>query len=385
MSHEIRTPMNGVLGMLELLGRTTLDAEQRAMLAVIDDSGRSLQRIIDDILDFSKIEAGRLDMAPAPTDVRRLVERVADLHRGAARGKGLLLEHRVDPRIHAALLVDGQRLQQILGNLISNAVKFTHAGRVEVRAELVEWREGADTLRFDVQDTGIGIAAEDQERLFQPFVQAPVAGGRVRAGTGLGLTISQRLAQLMGGAIELRSELGSGTTASLVLTLRHAHAHAHAQPQAVADPDARSAAAAAPRKAPGVAEAQAAGRLVLVVDDHPTNCVVMKGQLTVLGYAALTAENGAAALELMRSHRFGLVLADCNMPVMDGYELAREIRRREQEQGLPRIPIVACTANALQGEAEACRAAGMDDYITKPATTAQLLGKLERFLPREAA
>src|SRR6185312_7683443 len=209
MSHEIRTPLTGVTGMLELLSLTRLDAEQRSILATVRQSGDSLMRIIDDILDLSRIEAGRLDLRPEAASVPALVRTVCDVYSGNASMKGLVLEAIVDERLHGAHVIDSLRVQQVLNNLVSNAIKFTSAGSVRLKAELAAQAEEVDTLRFEVIDTGDGLSPEEQARLFRPYSQA----GAARAGsTGLGLSICRRLASLMGGTLELRSTKGEGTT-----------------------------------------------------------------------------------------------------------------------------------------------------------------------------
>ena len=381
MSHEIRTPMNGVLGMLELLALTRLDREQQTTLAVVRESGKSLLRIIDDILDFSKVEAGKLDIRPEPASLREIVERVRDIYMGSASSKGLLLAVHVDARISPWLLVDPGRLQQVLNNLVSNAVKFTQRGEIALGAELLSREEGADVIRLSVTDTGIGISAENLQRLFQPFNQVQDSLDSRYGGTGLGLSISRRLVELMGGSIEMESQPGVGTRVCATLRLpiareaapRHAIAAVPPQEMPVARP------------APSVEAAEGEGTLVLVVDDHPVNRMVMLRQVNTLGYAAETAVHGAEALDKWSTGRFALVITDCNMPEMSGYELAREIRACESRHGHSRTPLIACTANALGGEAERCLAEGMDDYIPKPVELRVLARKLAQWLPLPAA
>jgi len=381
MSHEIRTPMNGVLGMLDLLGLSRLDGEQRSTLAIVRESGRGLLRIIDDILDFSKIEAGRLTLNPEPASITSVVERAVQIYSGVASSKGLLLTCRIDPRISPALHIDPLRLGQILNNLISNALKFTDRGSVQVSVERLASDAAADTLRLTVADSGIGIAPANQQRLFEPFVQAETSTARRFGGTGLGLSICRKLAALMGGAITMDSVLGKGTTVSLVLTLPHADPQALPQ----ADPQSRQqqlqAKLATRRVAPSIERAEVDGTLVLVVDDHPTNRAVLMRQVTALGYAAESAEDGRIAFDMWKARRFAIIITDCNMPEVSGYDLARNIRRAEAARGESRIPIIACTANALGGEAQVCIDAGMDDYLAKPVELDELMHCLDRWRP----
>jgi signal transduction histidine kinase/CHASE3 domain sensor protein/DNA-binding response OmpR family regulator len=380
MSHEIRTPMNGVLGMLELLSLTTLDAEQRTTLEVVRESGKSLQRIIDDILDFSKIEAGKLEVRPTVASIAATVKAVSNIFSGNASSKHLDLRYYVDPQISPALLVDPMRLRQILNNFVSNALKFTEQGHIEIKAELLGRANGEDRVRFSVIDTGIGISEEDQARLFQPFVQAVGEITPRFGGTGLGLTICERLAQMMGGSIEMVSEVGMGTTMTLELSLSIANANELPEVDPVGPLDfLRS--TEMRRRAPDTASAEAEGTLALLADDHPTNRFLIVRQINLLGYAAESAENGVVAFEKWKSGRFSLLITDCNMPEMNGYELTRRIREIEATNGDKRIPIIACTANALGGEAEICFAAGMDDYLAKPVELNALSKKLDQWLP----
>jgi signal transduction histidine kinase/FixJ family two-component response regulator len=380
MSHEIRTPMNGVLGMLELLSLTTLDSGQRATLDVVRESSNSLQRIIDDILDFSKIEAGKLDVRPEAASIATAVAAVCNIYTGNASGKGIDLRSSVDPRISAAVMVDPMRLRQILNNLVANALKFTTRGYVELRAELVARSDGEDRVRFSVADTGIGISLQDQGLLFQPFVQTAADTTLHVGGTGLGLTICQRLANMMGGSIEMVSQVGVGTTMKFELSLPIADAQEFSAANAVSPVDFMKTTRMR-RMAPDIARAQTEGTLALLADDHPTNRALIVRQINALGYAAESANNGFEALEKWKTGRFGIVFTDCNMPEMNGYELARTIREIESLSGARRTPIIACTANALSGAAEACLAAGMDDYLAKPVNLVMLSKKLDYWLP----
>lgn len=382
MSHEVRTPLNGMFGMLELLSLSTLDTEQHTTLEIVRDSSRSLLRIVDDILDFSKMEAGKLEIRPAITSIRKVIEDVRNTYSGSASAKGLLIKHSVDPRISPWVQVDALRLRQILNNFVSNALKFTTRGFIEIRAEWLA-REGAtDQVRFCVQDTGLGISAENQQRLFKPFSQGDSDAAREAGGTGLGLTICRRLAEMMGGSVGMASELGQGTTMTLILSLP-IEAHQE-QPKTDAGRADRLTAAIGTgrmqRTAPGVAQAEAEGTLVLVVDDHPTNRTLLARQLRTLGYEAESAEDGVQALDKWKSGRFGIVLTDCQMPRMDGYQLARAIRQAEADGPGARVPIIACTANALI-DGEHCLAAGMDDFLVKPVALQALSACMARWRP----
>jgi PAS domain S-box-containing protein len=381
MSHEIRTPMNGVLGMLELLSLTKLDRDQRSTLSVVRESGRSLQRIIDDILDFSKIEAGKLEISPEPSSIRDIVEGARDVYAGNASSKGLVLTSEVDPAIARAHLVDQLRLRQILNNLVSNAIKFTASGSIKVSAHLVAREDDTETIRFAVADGGVGMSAAEQARLFQPFMQSGARTAHKFGGTGLGLSISRRLAEMMGGDITVESEPGVGTTMIVTLPLQIANEHAVADSAALRSDPAPALIQDPPRLAPTVEEARSDGTLVLLVDDHSVNRMVLARQLNAIGYAIDMAQDGVEAFAKWSSTPFGAIVTDCNMPEMDGYELTRRIREDERARPSSHIPIIACTANALRGEAEACIEAGMDDYLPKPVQLAALQQKLYQWLP----
>ena len=383
MSHEIRTPMIGVTGMLEVLAHSKLDGDQRHALNVIQQSAQSLLQVVGDILDFSKIEAGRLDLVAVPTDLGRLVRGTVANFSGAASSKGLLLTVTVDPRVAPAHLADPMRLRQVLANCLSNAIKFTPEGGVEVALEHEGSGDAADVERvcLRITDTGIGIDPARQERLFQPFAQAEGDTSRHYGGTGLGLAISRHLAELMGGELLLESAPGEGTTLRLRVELPRA------DPEDVAAEPAQpglSTTALQARPLPTLAQAREDGTLVLLVDDHPTNRLVIARQLALAGFASEAANDGAEGLERWRAGRYGLVLSDVHMPGLDGYDLARAIRAEEAEAGRKRTPIVALTAAALKGEAERCLAAGMDDYLAKPVPVATLAACLQRWLPQAA-
>jgi signal transduction histidine kinase/DNA-binding NarL/FixJ family response regulator len=382
VSHEIRTPMNAVLGTLELLGLSGLNAEQHESLDIALDSSKSLLRLIDDILDFSKIEAGKLELRAEPASITDLVTRVVQVYAGVASAKGLLLTVRVDPAVATAVRVDRLRLRQILGNFVGNAVKFTPQGRIELDVRALDSESQQQTVAFSVCDTGVGIDPQQMDKLFQPFVQGDSASTRRYAGTGLGLAICRRLAHLMGGRIEIDSSPDRGTTITLTLPLPVI------APSELDDVNTAISVPGAPlvaRTAPAVAEAEEQGRLVLVVDDHATNRRVLGRQLALLGYASVAAGDGRAGLEILGTRRIGLVLTDCQMPEMDGYQLAREIRARERREAQAvRTVIVAVTANTLPESVATCLEAGMDEFIAKPVELAALRRLLESRLPLEA-
>jgi signal transduction histidine kinase/DNA-binding NarL/FixJ family response regulator len=375
MSHEIRTPMNGVLAMLELLSLGKLDAEQAASLAIVRESGQALLRIIDDILDFSKIEAGKMDIVPEASSLARLLERIVNMHSGIASRKGLLLSTTMDAEIAPALMFDPVRVQQIINNLVSNAIKFTAQGEVSIAVRLAEDRGAEQVVRLEVKDTGIGMTPKQQERIFEAFSQASAETAGRYGGTGLGLSISRRLAKLMGGAIEMRTRAGIGTEVRVTLPMKVADAAdiARAEPLAVPPLPRR-------REPPPIDEAERNRRLALLVDDHPINRMILLKQVNALGYAAETADSGSEGLAMWSTGRFAAIFTDCNMPELSGYDLARAIRAEELRTRAARTPIIACTANALAGEAEKCIEVGMDDYIVKPVELAQLSLKLERWM-----
>lgn len=510
MSHEIRTPMNGVIGMVDLLQQTKMSRDQREMVDTVRTSAYALLTIINDILDFSKIDAGKLDLEAVPMSVCDVVEGVAETLTPNARKKGILLHSYVDPSIPIGVLGDSVRLRQILFNLGGNAVKFTEEGSVHIRVDRLASSDPNDvTLQFSVSDTGIGISEAAQATLFEAFTQAESSTTRRFGGTGLGLTISQRLVEIMQGQISVDSSLGNGSTFAVTLALPIATDHqikveeyemsglrvllalqdpflrealpsylsttgievtvqpdfelVESQIGSAADagapfdilfmenigfkartdtirliqsktrstdtafvlqvdhrkteredldntvytvlnpikraPFIRSIAAAAGRTSPdieydektetptnaieppSVEEAEAAGQLILLAEDNPTNQKVILRQLNSLGFAAMIADDGEQALKAMAEHDFAVLLTDCHMPNLDGFDLTRSVREKEQSAPGRRMPIMAITASALTEEVEQCYEAGMDDFLSKPVEIAKLHSALKKWMP----
>ena len=367
MSHEIRTPIGAIIGLAELVLNTELPEPSRDDISKLKSSAEALLHLIDDILDISKIEAGKLRLDAAPFSLEDVVSGVIDLLAPQAEAKGLrfgLEGGDVDGR----LLGDPARLRQILINLVGNAIKFTEAGRVnlEIRSEPVE--KGLVSTRFTVRDTGIGIDSAARSRLFDPFTQADGSTSRRFGGTGLGLAICHRLAELMSGTIEVESTPDEGSAFTFTATF----------PRAVgSELEASETAAELP-----IAVRRRNGCRILLVDDHPVNRLIVLRQLKSLGYAAEAAVDGRQALAILTEKPFDLVLMDCQMPELDGYETTRRIRAGETHQ--VRIPIIAVTAHAMKGDREKCLASGMDDYVTKPIRSPELAAILDRWLRSDA-
>lgn len=372
MSHEIRTPLTGMLGMLELLSLTSLDSEQRETLDTAWDSGRGLLRIVSDILDWSKIEEGKLELSPRPTSVEQVLKEVVNAYSRVASSKSLMLWQHADSRLKAAYIVDPLRLSQVLNNFVSNAIKFTNVGEIEIRAELLEHLDSGDRICFSVKDTGVGIAKDVQEHLFQRYRQGSSDTARMYGGTGLGLSICKRLADMMDGNVSLKSEPGRGSIFSITLTLPISGLPGDTVKSIY--PEARQ------REVQPLFVDSANPPLVLAVDDHPINRDLLARQIRLLGLRTETAENGKVALDMWQKGGYDLIITDCHMPEMDGYAFAREVRKIEATASLPRIPVVAWTANALAEESNRCRDCGMDDLLVKPADMKQLRGVLEKWL-----
>ncbi|MBB3182319.1 PAS domain S-box-containing protein [Variovorax sp. Sphag1AA] len=385
MSHEVRTPLNGVLGMIDLVLDTPLDDDQRTMLGRCRESSVSLLTIINDILDFSKIEARMLDIESRPLALAGLVEDVCATFGAETARKAIGLSFHVDPAIPQFVVGDSVRLRQVLTNLIGNAIKFTQQG--SVRVEVLRTDKGE--LELAVQDTGIGIDPRAVRTLFEPFRQADIATTRRYGGTGLGLTIVKQLVELMHGSVRCESALGAGSRFIVTLPLRPwvpsvGSAPGRSAPHRLAIDAAVRQPVAKPSSEPSQA---GQGQRVLLAEDHPINREVLTRQLHKLGYACDCAEDGQQAWEMLEAQPapggdYALLLTDCHMPRLDGYELTRRLRERERERGLPRLPIVALTANALQGEAERCLALGMDAYLSKPLQLGDLREALSKVLQR---
>jgi len=350
MSHEIRTPMNAIVGIADLLSLMETDADRQELVETVKLSGVGLLGLIDDILDLSKIEAGRMDVECVDFRPRELAEDAMRVVQSRADSKGLVLKLEFEPGVPSVLQGDPVRVRQILINFLGNAVKFTQSGEVSIAASASLREDGSFDVRFEVSDTGPGIDERKVPELFEKFRQADASTTRKFGGTGLGLAISKQLAVLMGGSVGARARSGGGSVFWCSIPMR-----AGSLPEPGPEPD------------QGLLDAKAKalqGARILLVEDNPINQMVAQRMLLRLGCVVDLAANGEQAIEKWRQGDYAAVLMDCQMPGMDGYEASRRIR--SIQSGRPRVPIVALTANAMDGDRQKCLDAGMDDYISKP-------------------
>jgi signal transduction histidine kinase/ActR/RegA family two-component response regulator len=366
MSHEIRTPLNGILGMAEALAQAPLLPDDQDKLKTIVVSADNLGGLLGDLLDLSAMEASQLALAPVDSDLGAVLRQVEDRYRPLAQHKGLLLAFSIDPQIATSARFDPIRLRQCVSNLVSNAIKFTSAGSVEVSLAAAPPLAGTRRrVSIVVRDTGAGIPANVLPQLFQLFMQADGSTARAHDGAGLGLAITARLAALMGGGVEVESSPGEGSTFTLSVDVEAASPDAVRTPAAAAVP--------AGDRSPGLA-----GARILIVDDNATNRKVVKLLLAGLQLKLFEAENGRDALDLLEREPFDLVLLDAHMPVMDGRECIRRIRT--SKEAWADMPVIACTAEATPGSREAFLALGMNDYMAKPLDRQMLVATLSRWL-----
>ena len=369
MSHEIRTPINGILGILKLLGETDLDAEQKHLLGIAATSSSALHLIINDILDYAKMEAGRVEIYSESFSLHQLLEEIAGLGRSLIGDKPVQLMLDIQTTIPPLLVGDAGRLRQIFLNLMSNAIKFTDTGFVRIRAialmqQEVEGKHGY-LMRFEVHDSGIGISTEDQHRLFQDFSQVERSFTRRFGGTGLGLAICRRLVTMMNGEIGVESQQGHGSRFWFMIPMQEGSANALHETQQDQQPEKK------------VVDPK--DLCVLLVEDNDTNRLVAKHYLDKIGVRFDEASDGVQAIEFAKSVVYDLILMDVSMPVMDGMMATRQIRTLNEQYA--KVPIIALTAHAMEGDRELCLAAGMNDYLSKPIEYRSLVRTLERWMP----
>lgn len=379
MSHELRTPMNGILGSAELLARSSAGEEREQHVKNVLRSARHMMGLIDDILDHTQLEAGEIPLVLQPFDAVAVAREVTRMFESAARAKGLELRFEAPAQTPPLLVGDVHHLALVLAHLVSNAVKFTREGHVTVRACVTPTSPSGSVhvLRYEVEDTGIGISPSKRAEIFHPFSQVDGSATRAAGGTGLGLAICLKLAQLMGGELDFSSTPALGSTFWLQLPLERAPEGA--VPQASTRLEERFVHSGVmpfepvePPPAPPTCH-------VLVVEDNPVNAMVVQAQLAEIGCESVVAEDGEMALRMLASQHFDLVLLDCMLPGMSGMDVARRWRALEAEHGLPRLPLVALTADVMDSNRAASAAAGMDDFLPKPCSLEQLRGVVERW------
>jgi signal transduction histidine kinase/ActR/RegA family two-component response regulator len=358
MSHELRTPMNGVLGMAELLAGTKLSAEQLDFVQTLRTSGETLLGILNDILDFSKMEAGRMVIKSEPFAPRQECEHVFALMRTRLQSEHVMIDFRCADDVPALILGDSLRFRQVVQNLFGNALKFTLRGSIILYLSCDRQRGQQDQLRLEIHDTGIGITPEQQARLFQEFSQVDSSYARRFGGTGLGLAICRKLIEQMGGAIGVKSEIDRGSVFWFTLPVTLSANESPAPAPSGTPPSVKS--------APAIPTLPRRGLSVLLADDEPVNRRVATRMLERLGCTVVQVENGRVAAQRAAEMNFALILMDCHMPVLDGFDATREIRGRAARSGAPSVPIIACTASVTQDDRERCLGAGMDDFIAKP-------------------
>jgi signal transduction histidine kinase/ActR/RegA family two-component response regulator len=365
ISHEFRTPLNGILGTTELLLDSPLTPSQRRFAKTAHLSATALLALVDDVIDLSRIEAGKFTLRNTAFDLRALVDEAMDMMAAIARDKPISLERRLPPQLPARLIGDPVRLRQLLVNLLHNGVKFTDRGTVMLAVTVLGHDAGAALrLRFEVRDTGQGIARDHLESVFDAFTQGDASTTRRHGGSGLGLAIAKDLTELMGGRLGVDSRLGEGSTFWFELALQPA--------------------VDAPSKAtPPPIEMGDLAAHVLLAEDDSVNQMVVEAMLTRLGCIVEVVADGTAALGAATQRHYDLILMDCHMPVMDGFEATRRIRDDEFERSRGHMPIVALTADALAGDRERCLESGMDDYMTKPVSSAMLATCVERWTGRK--
>jgi len=378
MSHEIRTPLNGVIGMAQVLARTELNEHQSEHINTIIDSGNALMTLLNDILDLSKIEAGQLDLTPITCDIRHKLGRVHQLFESIAAEKQIAFQFFVDPSVPASVEMDPVRVRQCLSNLLSNAMKFTDAGAVTTMITAEPKPNGEHLIKIFVSDTGIGIAEDKQQHIFKDFQQADSSTTRQYGGTGLGLTVTRSLAQMMGGDIVLNSQLGKGsafilsfTTGPANLEIDHSDARIH---------DLSTEVTPAPEKQENRTKTkpvQLSGKKILVVDDNQVNRRVILGLLVGHDLDLKEAENGKHALDIMEDIDFDLILLDTHMPIMDGIVTFQTMSKSDR---LKNIPVIALTANAMSGDREKYISMGMSGYISKPISHDEMISEINRTL-----
>ena len=370
MSHEIRTPMNGVIGVVQLLESTPLNAEQREYIEIIDKSGTALLALINDILDLSKVESNKMEFQAATFNLKQTAEDIIQLFGNNAENKGLSLTLHYGENCPRYLVADAERIRQILLNLVSNAIKFTEHGYVTLRIDARSQTAQHASLDIVVEDSGIGIAPEVKKDLFNAFTQADSSTTRRFGGTGLGLAICKHFVELMGGEINVDSEPGKGACFRVTLTLPIA---------SDADP-AQSSDAPPPSRQTPLPTLPSFNARVLVVDDIRENRILIQTMLEQLGLTVECAHNGEEAIERWQTSDYDLILMDCQMPVMDGYQATTLIQQQARAQGRPNVNIIGFTAAAMSHDQDRCSAAGMVDTLVKPIKKEALIAMLQRWL-----